>query len=326
MDIKVLFAGKRKFLAIPVIIIIGLIFLPITIGLLLTWFSYKKIGNKKVKYSAASLFALITLFFGSAYVSALVSPTLKSENKVAQVEISPTQAPTSTIEPEVAAATDEAQDTDLVKVTRVIDGDTIELEGGQRVRYIGIDTPELSGKVECFGREAYDKNRELVEGKEIRLEKDVSETDRYGRLLRYVYVGDSFINDVLVRTGYANASSYPPDIKYQEQFREAEREAREANKGLWSSCSTQATATPKPTNKPTIAPKQNSGSSTAQPVSTTSPQQNTGGSYSCNCSRTCTQITSCAEAQYQLNVCGCKQRDADDDGIACDGAPLNCQN
>ena len=249
MNISALFSGKRKFLTIPVAVILGLVFLPITIGLLLTWFSYKKIGNKKVKYSVASIFALLTLFFGSAYVSALVSPTPKSNNEVALVQSSPTQTPLSTNAPEVAAVKDEVTNTDLIKVTRVIDGDTIELEGGKRVRYIGIDTPELSGTVECFGREAYDKNKELVEGNQVRLEKDVSETDRYGRLLRYVYIDGNFINDLLVRTGYANASSYPPDIKYQDQFREAEREAREANRGLWSSCSTQTTSTPKPTNK-----------------------------------------------------------------------------
>jgi len=318
---KSLFSGKRKFLTIPIALLLGFIFLPITIGLLLTWFSYKKIGNKKMKYSVASVFALLTLFFGSAYVSALVSPTPKPE-QVAQVQATPTEVLTSTPEPEVAAAQDEVMGADLVKVTRIIDGDTIELEGGQRVRYIGIDTPELSGNnPECYAREAYDKNRELVEGKQVRLEKDVSETDRYGRLLRYVYVDDNFINDLLVRTGYANASSYPPDIKYQDQFREAEKEARESNKGLWNSC---LTITPKPTTKPTATPKQSSGGS--QPAPTTPPQQNSGGSYSCNCSRTCTQISSCAEAQYQLNVCGCSQRDADDDGIACDGAPLNCQN
>lgn len=124
-------------------------------------------------------------------------------------------------------------------VTRVIDGDTIEIEGGQRIRYIGIDTPETvdpSSPTQCYGIEASNKNTELVENKYVRLEKDVSETDRYGRLLRYVWVGDVFVNESLVREGYAYSSSYPPDIKYQELFRSAESEARENGRGLWGTC------------------------------------------------------------------------------------------
>lgn len=127
-----------------------------------------------------------------------------------------------------------------IKVIKVIDGDTVEIEGGEKIRYIGIDTPETKHPtkgVECFGKEAFAKNKELVEGKEIRLEKDVSETDRYGRLLRFVYIGDIFVNDYLLRQGYAHASTYPPDVKMAEQFRAAEKEARENNRGLWSSCS-----------------------------------------------------------------------------------------
>lgn len=123
-------------------------------------------------------------------------------------------------------------------VSRVIDGDTIQLETGQTVRYIGIDTPETvhpAKPVECFGKEAADKNKELVLGKNVQLEKDVSETDKYGRLLRYVWVGETLVNDNLVRNGFAKSSSYPPDIKYQTQLMEAEREARKNNRGLWSS-------------------------------------------------------------------------------------------
>jgi len=126
-----------------------------------------------------------------------------------------------------------------ILVKRVVDGDTIELETGQKVRYIGIDTPETVDPrttTQCFGKEATAKNRELVEGKKVRLEKDVSETDKYGRLLRYVYVDEIFVNETLVREGYAFSSTYPPDVKYQDLFIEAERAAREANVGLWGSC------------------------------------------------------------------------------------------
>lgn len=123
------------------------------------------------------------------------------------------------------------------RVLRVIDGDTIQLENGQTVRYIGIDTPETvhpDKPVECYGKEASDKNKELVLGKNIKLEKDISETDKYGRLLAYVWVENTMVNDHLVRQGFAHSSSYPPDIKYQQQFVEAEREARENSRGLWA--------------------------------------------------------------------------------------------
>jgi micrococcal nuclease len=132
--------------------------------------------------------------------------------------------------------------TDLVKVIRAIDGDTIEVDidgSVYKVRYIGIDTPKTvhpSQPVECFGKEASDKNSDLVEGKIVRLEKDVSETDKYGRLLRYVWVGNIFVNDHLVRQGYAYASTYPPDVKYADQFAQAQTEAIENNRGLWAIC------------------------------------------------------------------------------------------
>lgn len=131
-------------------------------------------------------------------------------------------------------------------VTKVIDGDTIQIEGGKAVRYIGIDAAETSGSQKgsrCFASEAALKNRELVEGKSVRLEKDVSETDRYGRFLRYVYVGDILINDYLIRQGYAYAVAYPPDIKRQKDFVEAQREARENARGLWRVCKDVSAAT-----------------------------------------------------------------------------------
>lgn len=149
-------------------------------------------------------------------------------------------------QPSVVGETKEGSESkEAVLVTRVVDGDTIEIEGGQKVRYIGIDTPETVDprtSVQCFGKEAAVKNRELVEGKRVRLEKDVSETDKYGRLLRYVFVPSSssgqavFVNEVLVKQGYAFSSPYPPDVKYQDLFNKAEKEARGASRGLWQSC------------------------------------------------------------------------------------------
>jgi micrococcal nuclease len=128
------------------------------------------------------------------------------------------------------------------RVVDVVDGDTIKVDvDGQvyTVRYIGIDTPETvhpDEPVEWMGPEASEANRKLVEGQTVYLEMDVSETDRYGRLLRYVYLADGlFVNAELVRLGYAHAVTFPPDVKYQDLLLEMQREAREAGRGLWAS-------------------------------------------------------------------------------------------
>jgi len=126
-----------------------------------------------------------------------------------------------------------------VKVIRVIDGDTIVIEGNIKVRYIGMNTPELVDprkSLQCFSVEASDKNKELVLGKEIEMEKDISEIDKYGRLLRYVYVDGIMINKLLIDEGFANIDTVVPDIKYKEIFKEAEKQARSENIGLWEKC------------------------------------------------------------------------------------------
>jgi len=120
------------------------------------------------------------------------------------------------------------------RVTRVIDGDTIAIEGGYRVRYIGIDTPEIHPETEAFGIEAWQANRQLVEGKLVRLERDISETDKYNRLLRYVYVDDIMVNAELVRQGLAQVKAYPPDTKYQDFLEALEAEAKGEGRGMWA--------------------------------------------------------------------------------------------
>jgi micrococcal nuclease len=119
---------------------------------------------------------------------------------------------------------------DTAKVTRVIDGDTIIIEGGYHVRYIGIDAPE-SG--EFYYLEAKQINEGLVAGKNVRLERDISDKDSYGRLLRYVYIGDDFANAEIVRQGCAWAVAYPPDVKYQIYLEAMEKEARQSKRGVW---------------------------------------------------------------------------------------------
>ncbi len=120
---------------------------------------------------------------------------------------------------------------DTALVTRVIDGDTIELQGGVKVRYIGIDAPEAD---EPYCAEATEANCRLVEGREVRMEGDVEAEDAYGRLLRYVWVDGTMVNAELISLGCAYSYSRPPNLRYQVQFLQLEREAREQKRGLWS--------------------------------------------------------------------------------------------
>ena len=124
-------------------------------------------------------------------------------------------------------------------VVRVVDGDTVHVRIGARlekVRYIGVNAPEVHHPVkgeEPGGREATDVNRRLVEGRHVRLELDVQARDRYGRLLAYVWIGDTMINAELVRLGYAQVMTVPPNVRHQALFLELQRDARSAHRGLW---------------------------------------------------------------------------------------------
>lgn len=197
-----------------------------------------------------------------------------------------------------------------VRIIRVVDGDTVELEGGKILRYIGIDTPETKhpGKqVECYGQEAYKKNVSLVSGRMVELEKDVSEVDRYGRLLRYVYVDGSMVNEILVRDGFAQAVSFPPDVFYQEKLRSAERKARQAQLGLWG---TQCADAPEESQQAVEAEQ------VSPPVLGT--YQNADCQYSCqHPDKDCSDFLTQAQAQVFFLCCGFS---ATNDPMRLDGA------
>lgn len=127
----------------------------------------------------------------------------------------------------------------VAQVIRVIDGDTIEVQLNgktEKVRLIGVDTPETVHPVigeEPYGKAASNFTKSQLEGKQVTLEFDVQERDQYGRLLAYVWLNDQLFNEVLVREGYAQVSTFPPNVKYVDRFTAAQREAREAGRGLW---------------------------------------------------------------------------------------------
>lgn len=134
---------------------------------------------------------------------------------------------------------------DEYRVKKVIDGDTIlVLKDGieYSVRYLEINTPEIDHPEyekytdECYGKEAFEFNKLLVSNKVVRLVKDKTDKDKYGRLLRYVFFEDKFINNILVQRGYAKSEIIPPNYKYKELILKSEDEAINQKVGLWSSC------------------------------------------------------------------------------------------
>lgn len=156
-------------------------------------------------------------------------------------------------------------------VVKHVDGDTVHVKDANgnvfKIRMIGVDTPETvhpSKPVEFYGKEASNYTKSKLLGKEIYLQKDVSDTDRYGRALRYIWLSppsdpnneseikSKMFNALLVINGYANSSSYPPDVKYQDYFRKYEASARNSNKGLWAGGTVEQ---PKQESKPAPKPQ-----------------------------------------------------------------------
>lgn len=129
-----------------------------------------------------------------------------------------------------------------VEVRKVVDGDTIEVAGGERVRFIGVDTPETVAPdrpVGCFGKEASRFTASVIPpGTPVRLVGDVEQRDRYGRLLAYVYrqADGLFVNAELLRQGYAQLLTIPPNIAHTDEFTAIARQAREGSQGLWAAC------------------------------------------------------------------------------------------
>jgi micrococcal nuclease len=126
-------------------------------------------------------------------------------------------------------------DLEIVQVANVIDGDTIELSDGRRVRYIGLNTPEQG---QPFYEEAKAANERLVSGLRVGLERDLESFDQYGRLLAYVWVNKQMVNLELLHLGFGNTFTIPPNVRYEAEFRAAEQAARAAERGLWASSTT----------------------------------------------------------------------------------------
>ncbi|GIV66333.1 MAG: nuclease [Bellilinea sp.] len=130
------------------------------------------------------------------------------------------------------------QENQTATVISVIDGDTIKIKMNNQnvsVRYIGINAPEFDSDERRLAEEAMQYNAELVNNQTVTLYWDISDTDRFGRLLRYVFVGEIFVNYELVRLGFARQRDYPPDSACKDLFIKAQEEAIAMRRGIWKS-------------------------------------------------------------------------------------------
>ena len=119
-------------------------------------------------------------------------------------------------------------------VTYVYDGDTIQVNGSEKVRYIGINTPETG---DCYYWEATLRNRELVDDRTVTLEVcNADPEDKYGRTLAHIKVGDKLVNALLIQEGYARAYRIPPCVSRADYYSDLEQEARDAGRGMWTAC------------------------------------------------------------------------------------------
>jgi len=242
------------------------------------------------------IFILISIFGGSNYEDSYSENELESDldsitgNIVQEQETQP--EPTLTPEPKI-----EEPKNDLTKVTGVIDGDTIYIEGGEKVRLICIDTPETD---ESGYQEAKDYLESLILYEEVKLVDDISERDKYGRLLKYIYTEDGdFVNELIVKNGYGKAYLYSPDTAKCPIIEDAENYAKGQELGIWASVT------------PVVEQE------TTTPIS----------EYSCDSNiYNCADFNTKSEAQSVFEACGGVSNDVhgldgDNDGLACESLP-----
>jgi len=214
-----------------------------------------------------------------------------------------------------STSTTEIQNYEWHRVVKIVDGDTVTISrDGKNVtlRLIGLDTPETVDPrkpVQCFGKEASERMKHLLSGKSVRLEKDASQgdLDKYGRLLAYVYVGEILVNKYMIAEGYGHEYTYNLPYKYRDDFKQAERNAREKKKGLWAdgACTNPS----------------------AQQSATTPAAATNSGQYECSRNiYNCSSFASQSEAQAAFDSCGgsnsdIHKLDSDGDGEVCESLP-----
>ena len=304
---------KDSLIGFLISLIISLFLIPKSFNLIKSFIP--NLTNKKRYILVFILFFVSMFFYPKAPPKQNIKKTINNKNEKVlsssvEKKVTPSKIPSITplpinlITPTLSFNNNENKG-ELYRVINVIDGDTIDVEINgkkERVRLIGINTPETVDprkKVECFGVEASNKAKSILYGQSVYLEFDPSqgERDKYNRLLRYVFLPDGTnFNLSMIKEGYAYEYTYNLPYKYQKEFKEAERYARENKIGLWAddACLSNTSNT-----------SQNNINSNT-------------GSFVCNCAKSCSQMSSCEEAYFQLNNCGCSNKDSDGDGIPCE--------
>jgi micrococcal nuclease len=290
-------------------------------------------GSSSTASASPSVTASPSTTSSSSSRAALTNPGPAISAAASSPAASPSTSATLTRAPAASDQLAPATGVTRARVTHVVDGDTIDVVrlGGAplpatRVRFIGVNTPESTSRVEPYGKQAAAYTTQALDGRVVWLTRDVSQTDRYGRSLRYVWLAPppahprtadlraTLFNAVLVLRGYAQVATYPPDVAYAEQLRAFEREARAAGRGLWGIGAPAA-----------AAPEQDSAGSTSG--GSGSGGAGGGGAgcdphYSGGCVPPYPPDLDCS----QLDVSGLRVKgedphglDADGDGIACEG-------
>lgn len=307
--------SKRTWAIVGIVIAI-LALVPFWILMLAGWLVYliwQKVKLKWLKFGLIVLIALTLLPLGIASVTAVFSPSstqnvqsqsvkkvnypVVTENKTVSTPSNSLSAPQNTpantsqstppnqsAQVENQTPNSNAQNADLKLVTRVVDGDTIDVVGVGRIRMIGLDTPEVVDPrkpVQCFGVEASNKAKEILSNKKVRLEADPTQGDKdtYGRALRYVYLADgTLFNKWMIENGFAHEYTYNIPYKFMNEFKAAEKSAREANRGLWSpqTCNGNTNQTGSPSNTSTSQSDNNTNQSSVNAQNTQAVGQPSG--------------------------------------------------
>jgi micrococcal nuclease len=313
--------------------IVGLAGIALAIWGIRNWIKNKQNGvvsKKPVVLTTVGVVIGIAWFAASTnQPSEQALSNVKAPISTIEARSTPTAAPVPTTNPAVlvssAAPSIVEQSKQLTgKVVKVVDGDTfdVNIDGKtERVRLLLVDTPETvdsTKPVQPFGPEASAFAKETLEGQEVKLEKDVSERDKYGRLLFYVYIGDKMFNEVLLEKGLARVAVYPPDVKNVDKFREIQKKAQTSGSGIWSienyakddGYHDEVVKKPEPTKAPVEAAKPTPTPKAVAPA----PKQN-GNVYYKNC-------TAAREAGvtplYEGDPGYSTKLDRDRDGVACE--------
>lgn len=313
---KSLFKGKKAFATIPLAIAIVLAFMPFAIGGILGYLAYKKIPNSKMRIVTVGVIVILTLFFGSAWIAAISSPSKPQVEQTKKQEgVKTEEGTSSSVLSESTTVAQSSPKGKEAQVVKVIDGDTIAvaIDGkNTTVRIIGIDTPETVDSrksVECFGQKASEKAKEQLSGKTIQLEQDSSqgELDKYNRLLRYVWLDNGTVDygATMIQDGYAFEYTYETPYVYQVRYKELQKEAEQNKRGLWS----------------------NNACPSQEGISTETNSQQSTPIYSNLGDKDCSDFSTHAEAQSYFNSKGgsssinVDRLDNDHDGVACESLP-----